>query len=471
MMPSGGSDARGQALAEVSSLINTIISSDQVGELIQQAQEQSNELSDWQQANLREMHRKWLNASSIPNELVKAKAIAGAKCEHAWRTYRADNNWTDFKPLLEEVIRLTREESRSRGEAMGLSAYDALLNLYEPGQKSSRIDPVFQQLTEFLPAFIQQVMEKQSSDALIFPQGKFPIEQQKALGLQFMQQVGFDFEHGRLDISHHPFCGGVAEDVRITTRYQEDDFSGSLMGILHETGHAKYEQGLPEKWLHQPVGEARGMGIHESQSLFQEMQISRSPAFFNYAAPIMEKYLGNADTPAQCWQADNLFQLNNRVKPGYIRVNADEVTYPLHVILRYEIEKDLISGQLNVADLPEIWDQKMHRYLGLSTKDNYRDGCMQDIHWTDGSLGYFPTYTLGAMNAAQLFNAAKKALPNLEQQIALGDFSQLNQWQKENIWSQGSFYSIDDLMHHATGETLNPDHFINHLKQRFFNNI
>jgi len=467
MMPSGGNQARGRALAEISGLINQLIGSAQVGEWLQSAQEHSQELSDWQQANVREMHRKWLNATSISNELIKAKSIAGSRCEHAWRTYRSDNNWIDFQPLLQEVIQLTIEESQQRGEAMGLKPYDALLNLYEPGQLSSEIDPIFAKLKQFLPEFIHQVVARQTHDSLILPQGKFPVEQQKALGCELMKRVGFNFEHGRLDVSHHPFCGGVPEDVRITTRYQEDDFSESLMGVLHETGHAKYEQGLPEDWLQQPVGEARCMGIHESQSLFQEMQIARGKPFLQFAAPILKKFLGNAETPEQCWQADNLFLLNNRVKPGFIRVNADEVSYPLHVILRYEIEKDLINGQLKVADLPEVWDQKMQTYLGLSSKDNYRDGCMQDIHWTDGSLGYFPTYTLGAMNAAQIFSAARQAINGLEQQIAKGDFSQLNQWQRDNIWSKGSFYRVNDLMRHATGETLNPDYFINHLQQRF----
>lgn len=467
MMPPGGNKARGQALAEVSSLINQTLSSSKIADWIEQALENTQELSDWQQANLREMHRKWLNATSISDELVKAKAIAGSKCEHAWRTCRADNNWYDFQVLLEEVINLTIEESQQRSEKMELSAYDALLNLYEPGQRSNTVDIIFNQLKSFLPDFIQQVIDKQASDTIIKPQGNFSVEQQKALGLELMKQVGFDFNHGRLDISHHPFCGGVPEDVRITTRYQTNDFSESLMGVLHETGHAKYEQGLPKQWIQQPVGEARCMGIHESQSLFQEMQIARSPAFLTWAAPIMEQFLGNSETSSQCWQPQNLFLLNNRVKPDLIRVNADEVTYPMHVILRYEIEKALIEKQITVAELPDIWDEKMQTYLGLSTKDNYRDGCLQDIHWTDGSLGYFPTYTLGAMNAAQMFTAAQQAIKGLEQQISLGDFSQLNQWQKDNIWSKGSYYSIDELMFQATGESLNPNYFIAHLKQRF----
>jgi len=339
--------------------------------------------------------------------------------------------------------------------------------LYEPGQSSAAIDLIFSEVVEFLPDFIQQVVEKQKTDTVIYPKGAFPVEAQRKLGLTLMEAIGFDFEHGRLDVSHHPFCGGVAEDVRITTRYSENNFGESLMGVLHETGHAKYEQGLPKDWLNQPVGSARGMGIHESQSLFQEMQIARGQPFLQFAAPIIKKLLANEKSEEQCWSADNLYQLNNRVKPDYIRVNADEVTYPMHVILRYEIEKSLINQQLSVNDLPEIWNEKMQQYLGISTAGNYKDGCMQDIHWTDGSLGYFPTYTLGAMNAAQLYQAANNELPNLTQQLANGQFDALNQWQKENIWSKGSFYSIDDLMTHATGEKLNTQYYINHLKQRF----
>lgn len=468
MMPSGGSTARGESLAEVGVIINDLISDARTGDLIAEAQQHKMQLSAWQQANLREMQRMWLNATSISSELIKAKTLAGSRCEHAWRTLRADNNWRDFQPLLQEVITLTIEESQQRADATSLSPYDALLNLYEPGQKSAAIDAIFTQLVDFLPAFVQQVVELQAGDTVHHPSGTFAIEAQRELGLKLMKKIGFNFDQGRLDVSHHPFCGGVAEDVRITTRYCEDDFSESLMGVLHETGHAKYEQGLPEDWLNQPVGTARGMGIHESQSLFQEMQIARGKPFLKYAAPIIQQFFANEQMPEKYWSAENLYLLNNRVKPGLIRVNADEVTYPLHVILRYDIEKALINETLAVKDLPEIWDEKMQHYLGLSTKGNYKDGCMQDIHWTDGSLGYFPTYTLGAMNAAQLYHAAYQSIPDLTEQISKGDFSVLNSWQKEKIWSQGSYYTIDELMVHASGEKLHTSYFIEHLKSRFF---
>ncbi len=467
MMPPGGSEARGQALAEVSALVNELVSDNLTGELIEQAEQGKDLLSDWQQANLREMRRQWFNASCVTSELVKAQAVASSRCENAWRKLRAENNWQDFQPLLMEVVNLVREQAAMRSEASGLSAYDSLLELYEPGQRSNNIDRIFNQLKAFLPGFVENTVQRQAGETLIHPAGGFPERKQKALALELMEIVGFDFRHGRLDKSHHPFCGGVPDDVRLTTRYNEEDFTESLMGVLHETGHAKYEQGLPRDWRTQPVGRARGMGIHESQSLFQEMQVCRSLPFLRFAAPIMRKHLHNDATPAGCWDAENLFRLNNRVKPDYIRVNADEATYPLHVILRYEMEKDLIEGKLQVADIPEVWDQKMQEYLGLSTRDNYKDGCMQDIHWTHGMMGYFPTYTLGAMNAAQLYQAADKAIPGLAEMIGRGDFSALNEWQSKAIWSWGSYHGIDELMRQATGETLNPEHFIRHLQTRF----
>lgn len=471
MMPSGGSEARANALAEVNLMMNNLLSETETADLIHAAEADKDNLSAWQLANLREMKRKWQNATSVYSQLIKEKTLAGSQCEIAWRSLRAENNWSDFQPLLEQVIKLTIEEAQQRSEGLGLKPYDALLNLYEPGQSSTAIDKIFVQLKEFLPEFIIQVEAMQAEETVIPLVGSFAIEQQKQLGLKLMRQVGFDFNHGRLDVSHHPFCGGVPEDVRITTRYSEQNFTESLMGVLHETGHAKYEQGLPADWLSQPVGEARGMGIHESQSLFQEMQVARSRAFIAYAAPHICKVLAPQEQKhEQQWSAENLYLLNNRVKPDYIRINADEVTYPLHVILRYEIEKDLIEQKITVSDLPDVWDNKMQQYLGLSTRGNYKDGCMQDIHWTDGSLGYFPTYTLGAMNAAQIYHAVKQSIPDLQQQISQGDFDALNQWQRTHIWSQGSFYSIDELMQHATGETLQAEYFITHLNSRYLQN-
>jgi carboxypeptidase Taq len=276
-----------------------------------------------------------------------------------------------------------------------------------------------------------------------------------------MEAVGFDLTRGSLSVSHHPFCGGVPSDVRITTRYRTTGFLSALMGILHETGHALYEQNLPQDWSHWPLGKARGMAIHESQSLFVEKQIGRNPAFWRWALPVVDSHLGES------WSLDDILPHVHRVERGLIRVDADEVTYPLHVILRYELEQGLIAGKLDVADIPEAWDAGMRDYLGLSTIDNPGDGPMQDVHWPGGAFGYFPSYTLGAMMAAQQWAALVDEHPDTDDAIARGDFSAVNEWRRERIWSQGSRWSTPELMQRATGGKLDARHFIAHLQKRY----
>ena len=233
------------------------------------------------------------------------------------------------------------------------------------------------------------------------------------------------------------------------------------MGVLHETGHALYEQNLPKEWSHWPLGKARGMAMHESQSLFVEKQLGRNPAFWQWALPVVERHLG------ETWSMDDILPHVHRVERGLIRVDADEVTYPLHVILRFELEQDLVAGRLEAADIPEAWDAKMRDYLGLSTIDNFADGPMQDVHWPGGAFGYFPSYTLGAMMAAQQWAALKREHPSVDDDIAKGKFEAVNDWRRENIWSQASRYSTPELLERATGEKLNAAHFTAHLKKRY----
>jgi carboxypeptidase Taq len=278
-------------------------------------------------------------------------------------------------------------------------------------------------------------------------------------------------QRGRLDVSHHPFTGGVPNDVRVTTRYDEQDFTSGLMGTLHETGHAKYEQGRPSAWIEQPVGEPRGMSTHEGQSLLHEMQVSRSRAFMRFAAPhIAKAFPKAASAQPAAFTPENLARLVTRVERSKIRVNADEVTYPCHVLVRYDIERQLIDGTLTVKDIPDAWDAGMRELLQISTGDDYRDGCMQDVHWPAGAFGYFPTYTLGAMTAAQVFAAAETAIPDVREQIARGEFAKLNEFLSSKIWSVASLYTTDELMRRATGETLDPRHFEAHLRRRYLGN-
>lgn len=467
MMPEGGSEARSKALAELEGFFVETMNDPKVEAWIQEAEADQAQLETWQKANLREIRHSWLVATSVDQDLVEKKSVVGAKCEMAWRKLRAENNWKEFLPLFKEVVNLSREEAQQRAAATGLSLYDSMLDKYEPSQKSENIQKIFEDYKVFLKTFLPEVIEKQKSEEVHRPKGPFPIENQRALGVELMKAVGFDFNRGRLDVSHHPFCGGVAEDVRITTRYSEEDFIESLMGVLHETGHASYGQNLPANWMDQPVGQDRGMGIHESQSLLFEMQISRGQEFLNFASPAIRKHIAKPGDDDKVWTAENIQRLYTRVEPGFIRVNADEVTYPAHVILRFEIEKDLIEGKIEAEDIPELWNEKMQAYLGLSTEGNYKDGCMQDVHWTDGSFGYFPTYTLGAMNAAQIYKAAVKDNSSIPEEIQKGNLQPLRAWLEEKIWSQGCFHSIDDLMKNATGESLQPKYFIEHLQSRY----
>jgi carboxypeptidase Taq len=280
-----------------------------------------------------------------------------------------------------------------------------------------------------------------------------------------MAALGFDFTHGRLDVSHHPFCGGVPDDVRMTTRYRTGEFLSALMGVMHETGHALYEQGLPKEWSHWSVGAARGMAVHESQSLFVERQIGGNPAFWDWALPEVHQHLGK-DAVAG-WNPEDVLAHVQKVERSYIRVDADEATYPLHIILRFELERDLLAGRLNAADIPEAWHTKMVEYLGLKTIDNPADGPMQDVHWAAGLFGYFPSYTLGAMLAAQQWHAIESVIPDVTEQMRQGHFEPLNAWRRENIWQEASNWPTPDLITRATGEPLNPAHFMAHLKARY----
>ncbi|WP_432452271.1 MULTISPECIES: carboxypeptidase M32 [unclassified Agarivorans] len=461
MMPNGGNQARAEALAELAVLIHQKSTHSAMPEWLEQAKQLN--LNPQQQASLREMKRHWQQQTALPSDLVKAKSLATAHCEHAWREQRGNNDWKAFQINLQAVMQLAIEEAQIRADKTGLSPYDAMLDLYEPGMQMQRLDKIFGELHAWLPQLIQQVVEQQKSWPALQLNAPFASDKQKQLGLAVMKKLQFDFNHGRLDVSTHPFCGGVPQDVRITTRYEEQDFTRSLMGIVHETGHARYEQNLPLDFLDLPVGQARSMGIHESQSLFFEMQLGRSQAFIEQLLPLVNQHLCHQ----QPMRLSELKQHYLKVQPGYIRVDADEVTYPAHIMLRYELERDLITQKITVADIPELWDLKMQQYLGLSTQGNYQDGCMQDVHWPAGLIGYFPSYSLGAMYAAQFHTALVKQHPEVPAQVQTGNYDTVFAWLQKNIWSQASFYPSDELVSRATGENLNSQYFKQHLQARY----
>lgn len=460
-MPAKGNEARAAAMAEMAALLHRLQTDPALGVQLQTAERE--QLSDEQRANLREARRRWQLATALPESLVQRSQMVTARCEHAWRTQRPANDWAGFVENFRPVLAVAREQATLLSDRSGLARYDALMDAYEPGMTSATVDRVFGDVRQWLPGLIQQAQARQAEQPAVDPVGPFPLERQRWLCEQVMRLLGFDFEAGRLDVSTHPFCGGVPEDVRMTTRFSPDGFLGSLMGTVHETGHGRYEQNLPREWLGQPLAEARSMALHESQSLSFEMQIGGHPAFAALLAPLLREAFG--DQPA--FTPDNLHRLITRVKPGLIRVDADEVTYPAHILLRYEIERPLIEGEIQPEDIPALWDAKMMELLGLDTRGNYTDGPLQDVHWPSGLLGYFPCYTLGAMYAAQWFAAIRHQVPDLDARFAAGDLSPALDWLQTRIWSQASRWTTDELATRASGEALNPAHFRAHLTRRY----
>lgn len=463
VMPEGGAAARGEQMATLRVISHEILAAPETGELIEQASA-GDSLGPWQAANLREMRRQWVHATAVSADLVERLSRTASALEMLWREARPKSDFAMVRPKLEEVLGLVREVAAAKAAKLGCPLYDALLDEYEPGGSSQAIDRIFDDLAAFLPGFIDQVIEAQAKrPAPLVPKGPFPADQQRALGERLMRVLGFDFNHGRLDVSLHPFCGGATDDVRITTRYAEDGFAEGMMGVLHETGHALYELGRPAEWKHQPVGSARGMGMHESQSLLIEMQACRSREFLEFVAPLIREAFGGSG-PA--YEADNLYRLATRVERSFIRTEADEVTYPAHVILRYRLERAMIEGTLEIAELPQAFNDGLEALLGIRPPDDKR-GCLQDIHWFVGAWGYFPTYTLGAMTAAQLFAAAKAADPTIVPGITKGDFAPLLAWLRANVHAKGSLLNTDELLTEATGRPLDPAAYMAHLEARY----
>ena len=464
MMPPGGADARNNQIATLSEIAHLRLTDSKLPELLAEAETEIDAGDEWQRANLREMKRSWEHANALDVDLVVRRSHVTSACELAWREARGENDFSRLIPLLEEVLVVTREVAAAKAEALGLSPYDALLDGYDPGARSADIDIIFSDLETFLPQFNERVVQAQGVlPPPVRPEGLFPEARQRDLIERIISVLGFSDHNGRMDTSHHPFTGGVPDDVRITTRYNEADFTESIMGAVHETGHALYERGLPAAWRHQPVGQSRGMTLHESQSLLFEMHAARSPEFVSFLAPLVRDVLA-VDGPA--YEVDNLQRVYLWVEPGLIRVDADEVTYPSHIIHRYRLERALLDDDLPVRDLPGAWRDGLDRLLGVTPPDD-RDGCMQDIHWYGGDFGYFPTYTLGALAAAQLFSAAKSQQPEILGAIASGDFSPLRTWLAENVHSKGAFVDTQTLLREATGSPLEAGAFKQHLEARY----
>jgi carboxypeptidase Taq len=464
MMPPRGAEARSEQLARLEVLRHERLTTPETVALLADAEAGAAGLGPWQSANLREMRRLADLAGAVPEALVAAHSRASSLCEGVWREARRNSDFAAVRGSLQTVLDLTRQTAEARAAALGGSPYDALLAEYEPGGSTAAIDVLFDDLAVFLPEFLGEVLAHQeTAGAPERPRGPFAIDSQRALCREMAMTVGLDFESARVDESAHPFSSGVPEDTRITVRFNEEDFSEGLMSVLHETGHAMYERGRPADWRYQPVGRARGMVLHESQSLLVEMQACRSREFYEWAGPRLKQAFGG---DGGSWDADNLHRLAIRVAPDYIRVDADEVTYPAHVILRYRLEAAMLSGDLKLADLPAAWNEGIRGLLGITPPDDRR-GCLQDIHWYSGAWGYFPTYTLGALAAAQIFEAAVTAEPAILPALERGDFAPLMAWLRTNVHGHGSRLSTEALLAEATGRPLDATAFKRHLRRRY----
>ena len=459
-MPPKGVHARAEQHAAVATVRHERQTQPRIGELLENL---DGRLDDpIEQANVREARRDYDRAVKIPAELVGRIAKATSLGQQAWAEARKASAFDKFSPNLSELLDLKRQVA----ELLGYEGepYDALLDEYEPGARSAEVAEVFAALRGPLSEFVRQLADAPNKPDGSIVHRRFPRAAQEKFARKLAELIGFDFERGRLDVSVHPFCSGATPlDVRLTTRYHEDAFAPAMFGVLHEAGHGLYEQGLPAEHMFTPAGTAVSLGIHESQSRMWENFVGRSRAFWEFAyddcRAAFPESLG--DVPL-----NDFVRAVNCVKPSMIRVEADEVTYNLHVILRFELERDMVSGRLAVKDIPEAWNAKMQELLGITPADD-AEGCLQDIHWSMGGFGYFPTYALGNLYAAQFFAAAQRAIPDLTDRFRRGDFNTLLEWLRANIHRHGMRYRAGELVERVTGAPLSIEPLMDYLRAKF----
>jgi len=463
MMPKGSAAIRGEQLAALETEHHTLLTSPRISRLLDRAQANAQGLDEWRLGNLREMRRQRDHAIATPVSLVSRLARATSIAEVKWVEARRANDFAIFSPHLAEVLHLVRDKAQLLGQALKLAPYDALIDEFSPGVTMTDIDAMFKALSRRLPGLIRETMALQAKHPPLPISGKFPVAKQRQLVIEIMKTVGFPFDGGRVDESEHPFTEGVPGDIRVTTRYDADDLFSGVLGAMHETGHAMYDLGLPREWRDQPVGRDRGMAIEESQSLLIEMIVCRSRPFVRYLLPLLQKHFGVSGPE---WDPENVYAHLTRVRRGLIRVDADELTYPLHIQLRYELEKKLLEGSLAVRELPDAWAGFMKARFDVRPTTQ-QEGCLQDIHWAVGSFGYFPSYALGSAIAAQLFEKLRGDVPALDEQIARGEFAGLFGWLREHVHGLGSRVSTQELLKLATGKPLSAAAALRYLEGKY----
>ncbi len=458
-LPEAAHARRGEVLATLAGLKHRALTSPELADVLDgcaAAAEPGSVLA----AQVRAARRDVEHAVKIPERLTREIAAVRSVALNAWQEARRKADFSLFEGPLERMVRLRREQALALSD--GGPAYDALLDVYEPGAHGAELGPLMKRLVRELTSLLRQVVESGVVIDESAARGHFPGEPQVGFGRRMAAAIGFDFDAGRLDESAHPFCIGIhRDDVRMTYRYQEDDFRPFFFGILHESGHGLYEQGLPEPWHKTPLDDSASTGVHESQSRLWENHVGRSPGFWRWALPRFREAFPQATAAS----VDDLWPTLHTIKPSLIRVDADEVSYHLHIAVRYDLEGRLIAGDLEVKDLPAAWDELYERYLGLRPADA-AEGVLQDIHWAHGSLGYFPTYTLGSIMAAQLFAAAERDLGDLDEAFAAGDFAPLLAWLRERVHAPGLRYLPGELMERATGKAIDPSDLLAYLRKK-----
>jgi len=462
-MPAGGAEPRAQHLATLSQLSHEFFTDEEIGTLLDQLQaELSDADPDTYEASLvRVTKREYDKATKIPSELIAELSRTSSHAKEAWKEARATDDFEKFQPHLEKLVDLNKRMADALGYADRM--YDALLDNFEPEMRTADVERIFGDLREKLVPIVERISEREAPDDGVVRR-HFPTERQWAFGLSVVEDYGFDTDCGRQDYSTHPFTISFApSDVRLTTRLQEDYLPSGLFGTLHECGHGLYEQGIPPEWADTPLGSNASLGLHESQSRLWENLVGRSYAFWRHYYPQLQETFPDQLSDVDL---DHFYRAINRAEPSFIRVEADEVTYNLHIMLRFELENAMLDDEIAIKDLPDAWNAKMEDYLGI-TPPNHAEGVLQDIHWSMGALGYFPTYALGNLMSCQLYRAANDAIPDLEAQIADGQFGDLLGWMRTNVHQHGKKYAPQDLLKRATGQTLGADDFVGYIRDKY----
>jgi carboxypeptidase Taq len=462
MMPRGSADVRGDQLAALESECHAILISPRLSRLLDRAEANSQGLDEWQLANLREMRRERERALAMPAMLVSRFARATAKAQVRWLDARSAQDFSLLAPHLEDVVAMVRDRSALVGAALGVSPYEALVDEYSPGLSNDTIAEVFRALTARLPLLIRRAIAAQA-DAPPPAELKIPLESQRRLAAELLEILGFAFDRGRLDSSEHSFTGGVPGDTRVAVHFDATAPLHGLLAVLHEAGHALYDQGLPTRWRGQPVGRDRGMAVQESQALLLEMIIGRSRSFAEWLAPRLARA---CDTAQARLTPQALYQALTPVARTAIRVDADELTYNVHVMLRYDLEQRLLAGEFRLADLPDAWDAELEGRLGIRPTD-VNEGCLQDVHWPAGAFGYFPSYAIGAMLAGQLYETLRAELSGFDENLASGRFDELIDCLRARIHSQGSLPLLTELIPQATARPLSAMPWLRYVESKY----